>query len=268
MRAPFHDGKGTRWSLLATALVATVLIAFGSFKRGAPPTSRPPLDPALRDLPLYFYPAGDSTRAPRAVVFFFGNDVGFWRPQQRLAWGLTNNQFAVVGFDLRALLNSLPADSAAAHTRFVTAILPIIARSRRELHGDSVPLIIAGHSVGAEIALWTAAYARPPGVVGVLAMSPGSRGHLRISMADLAMIEDNGPGSFALSKVVAKIATQERVAIIRGANDRFATADSGLLSAGGRHTRRFTVPLAGHSFKRILFVIPSVRQALNWMLER
>ena len=110
----------------------------------------------------------------------------------------------------RALLRSLPEDSVAARTIFVSAILPIIARARHELHGDSIPLIIAGHSVGAEIALWTAANARPPGLVGVLALSPGSRGHLKISLADLAMREDNGPGSFAISDIIAAVSPQKR----------------------------------------------------------
>lgn len=44
----------------------------------------------------------------------------------------------------------------------MAAIEPIIAHSRHELGGDAVPLIIAGHSLGAEIAIWTAAYTCEP----------------------------------------------------------------------------------------------------------
>jgi hypothetical protein len=44
-----------------------------------------PRDARLRELPLTFYPSADEGRPPRAVVFFFGNDVGFWAAHQELA---------------------------------------------------------------------------------------------------------------------------------------------------------------------------------------
>ncbi len=50
-----------------------------------------PHDPALQTEPLYFYPARASSRHPKAAVFFFGNDVGFWEPHQKLAERLASH---------------------------------------------------------------------------------------------------------------------------------------------------------------------------------
>src|ERR1700720_564907 len=108
---------------------------------------RPPYvahDPELRRMPVYFYPA--STAAPaRAVIFFFGNDMGFWTPHRDLADYLSGQGYSVVGFDMRTLLAQLPEASPQRDSAFDARILPIIASARHELHADSLPLIIAGH---------------------------------------------------------------------------------------------------------------------------
>jgi pimeloyl-ACP methyl ester carboxylesterase len=225
-------------------------------------------DPGLRGEPVFLYQAADTTRPPRAVIFFFGNDIGFWRPHRQLAASLARSQYAVVGFDIRPLLRRLPAPGPTRDTAFVAAIEPIIARSRHELGADSVPLIIAGHSLGAEIAIWTAAHICEPDVAGVLAMSPGSRSHLRVSVNDIVNgPEPTEPGSFSVADAVGDVPNDERIAIIRGTKDKLARADAALVAAGGDRIERFSVLLAGHSLKGLTMAGFETHRAVDWLLE-
>lgn len=226
-----------------------------------------PRDPVLRRLPLYFYPAADSGRAPHALVFFFGNDVGFWEAHQALATRLAGDDYSVVGFDVKRFLETLPDAPAARDSAFAAAISPIIQRSRHELGADSVPLVIAGHSIGAEIALWTAAHAAPPGTVGVLAMSPGMRSHLRVAMSDLLnQGEPHDAGSFDVPTQIAATAPSLRVAIIRGGSDKYGYADSALVAAAPQRVRRFGVPFAGHSMKKLTLAGPVIMRAMQFLV--
>jgi pimeloyl-ACP methyl ester carboxylesterase len=150
----------------------------------------------------------------------------------------------------------------------VQAIRPLIARARHELGGDSVPVIIAGHSLGAEVAIWTAAYAKPAGAAAVLAMSPGSRSHLRVSLSDIMNgPEPTGPGSFAVAQAIMAVPHDERIAIIRGTRDGYIFADSLLLAAGCDRIQRFQVPFAGHSLKRLATSSFETKRALDWLLD-
>ena len=248
-------------------LAALALVAASGCRGGDPPT-RAARDPLLRAQPVFLYGAADTTRPPRAVIFFFGNDIGFWQPHRQLAASLAQSQYAVAGFDLRPLLRSLPAgptrDSA-----FMAAIEPIIARSRHELGADSAPLIIAGHSLGAEIAIWTAAHTCEPGVAGVLAMSPGSRSHLRVSVSDIMNgPEPTEPGSFAVADAVGEVPGDERIAVIRGTKDKLTRADPALIAAGGDRIERFSVLLAGHSLKGLTMASFETHRAVDWLLEQ
>jgi pimeloyl-ACP methyl ester carboxylesterase len=225
-------------------------------------------DPDFRAEPVYLYAAADSTRPPRAVVFFFGNDIGFWRPHRQLAASLAASQYGVAGFDMRPLLRSLPDRAAQRDSAFAARIEPIIAQARHELGGDTVPLIIAGHSLGAEIAIWTAGHVCPPGGAGVLALSPGSRSHLRVSLSDIMNgPEPTGPESFSVPAAIAAIPPDERVAIIRGARDDYVKVDPALMAAGGSRIARYEVPFSGHSLKQLVLAKFEVRRALDWLLD-
>ena len=226
-----------------------------------------PRDPELKKLPLFFYPTA-TLSAARAMVFFFGNDVGFWSPHQELAAYLSRQGYSAVGFDLRSFLADLPDTPPQRDSAFRARILPIIARARHEIGADSLPLIIFGHSLGSEIGIWTAAFAKPPGVVGVVAMSPGLSSHLRISASDLLNgPEPQGEGSFSVPSVVKAMDPGIRIAIVRGSHDKYRYADSALTAAGGARIHVFVVPFAGHSLKRILVAKPIVRHAMEWLLE-
>lgn len=220
-------------------------------------------DASLSRLPLYLY---RTAGPPRAWVFFFGNDVGFWAPHEALAERLAAAGYAVAGFDVKQWLETLPAEQHARETAFVALLPDIMARTRRELDAQEAPLVIAGHSIGAEIALWTAVNATPESLAGVLALSPGMRGHLRATLSDLAEQEPVEQGSFSVAQVIRELPLAIRVAVIRGANDRFASGDSALQRSGGTRLRRFVVPLAGHSLKHLILAGPIVLGAMQFLL--
>jgi pimeloyl-ACP methyl ester carboxylesterase len=227
-----------------------------------------PMDPLLRQAGVLLYPSTDGARPPRAVVFFFGNDVGFWRPHKLLASHLSERGIAVAGFDLRDLLHSLPVMPPERARTFVARIVPIIERSRAALGGASVPLVIAGHSLGAEVALWTAAHALRGEVAGVMAMAPGSRSHLDATLSDILNgPEPTGPGSFSVSDEVRAVPSGERIAIVRGSSDQYRIADVRLVPAGGARLHRFVVPFAGHSLKGGILVADAVQRAMDWLLQ-
>lgn len=258
-----------RWLILSAVVagVGVAAIAIDHYVSG-PVVPYVPHDASLRTLPLYFYPAeeGDSTH-PRAFVFFLGNDVAFWRPHEELSFRLAGEGYAVVGLDNRKFLGALPSGVAERDSAYRTDIVALIARTRHELHADSAPVILAGHSSGAETALWIAAHVPPHGLKGVLAMSPRSSGHLRVTAADLANAEPSGPGSYSTIALTGSLPDSIRVALVRGEHDPFARYDSAFVAAGPDHVRLWRVPFAGHSLQRLLIVGPMVDHAVEWILR-
>lgn len=228
-------------------------------------------DPVLRALPLYFYPAASRPDVRHPMVFFFGNDVGFWEAHQRLAERLAGHGYSVVGFDERALLKALPAGPPAARREaYATRIAAIIARARHELgDDDTLPIIIGGHSIGAELAVWTAAQVPVPRLVGVLALSPGARGHLGVSISDVMNAgEPRGEDSFAVADEAVALPAGVRLAIVRGQHDEYRYADSALVASGRGRAKRYWVPFAGHSLKSIVFSGPVVDLAIRYAAGR
>lgn len=249
-----------------TRRIALTLLVLAGCSGPKPPYV--PRDPELKKQPLYIYPASAGAK-PKAFVFFFGNDIGFWTPHQELSAYLSNQGYSVVGFDMRSFLGDLPDNSPSQRdSAFTTRIDSLIARARHELQADSLPLIIVGHSLGAEVAIWTAAYAKPPRTVGVVSLSPGMRSHLRISASDLLNgPEPTGPDSYSVPDAVHALNPNIRLAIIRGSHDSYRQADSALTAAGGNRAHVYVVPLAGHALKRIILAKPIVRRSMDWILE-
>ena len=254
----------SRFAFSLTGAVVGVVLAASS---GNGQSTRVAGDASLGGQQVSLFPAADTTRPPRAVIFFFGNDIGFWLPHRELAASLARSQYAVAGLDMRPLLGALPDERRAHDSAFAAAIEPLIVSARHQLGGDRVPLIIAGHSLGAEVAIWTAAHACIPGVAGVLALSPGTRSHLRVSWSDIMNgPEPTGPESFSVAEAIAAVPGIARIAIVRGSRDQYAAADSALLAAGGDRIQRFVVPFAGHSLKRLATSGYETRRALDWLL--
>ncbi|NUQ22016.1 MAG: hypothetical protein HOQ09_13790 [Gemmatimonadaceae bacterium] len=221
-------------------------------------------DGRLARLGVVMYTPAD---APRALVVFFGNDVGFWGPHQQLAADLAGDGYAVVGVDIRPLFASLPDRSPQRDSVCAATIADIVARARSELSLRDAPLVVAGHSLGAELALWTGAHVPLEHLAGLLALAPGSRSHLQVSPSDLLGREPTGPESFALSDVMVVLRDHGiDVAIVRGANDKLRDADSVLIASGGPRTRKFLVPFAGHSMRKLVLARFSIEDALRWLL--
>jgi pimeloyl-ACP methyl ester carboxylesterase len=259
---------GMRRMARATRLLrfAFPLLAAACFRSDpAPYTAH---DAALSAFPLYFYPTVDSTKPARAFIFFLGNDIGFWGAHQDLAKRLAGAGYDVVGFDVKAYFAELPEDTLARANAFRDSVRVMIGLARHELHADSMAVIVGGHSIGAELASWIARNAPPPNLSGLLLISPGARGHLRVSIADLAMSgEPTEPGSFSVAENIAALAPNIRVALVRGTDDRYRSVDPELVKAGGKRMDRWAVPWGGHSMRNILLAGPFIERAISWDLQ-
>jgi pimeloyl-ACP methyl ester carboxylesterase len=242
-----------------------VLLALVAGCESGPKIPYVPRDAALRTEPLLFYPARD--RPARAFVLFLGNDVGFWKPHEELAWRLAENGYDVVGLDVKKYLAQLPEDEPARDSSFDASIGPLIARARRELGADSLPVVVGGHSFGAEVAFWIALHRPPSRLVGVLAMSPRSTGHLVVTPYDLLNHEASGPYSFSTINAVTSIAPGVRIALVRGAKDPFRRHDAAFVAAGGPRLRYFPIPFANHSLRKLLIAGPIIEHAVEFLIE-
>jgi pimeloyl-ACP methyl ester carboxylesterase len=258
--------------IVVVVLVAGVVLARGwgltLVRRSAPATPYIVRDSAVRHDYIYFYPARTENGAPpRALVVFLGNDVGFWDPHKELAERLAGAHYAVAGLDIRGYLATLPEAHPAREDAFASGAPALIARMRAELNADSLPIVLGGHSFGAELAFWLAANAPPRGLAGVLAMSPRGSGHFVVTAADLANEEPAGVGAFSTIDAAHRIASNVRIAIIRGSKDQFARHDADFESAGGSRLQVYRVPLAAHSLKKLLLAGPIIEHAMEWMLQ-
>ena len=249
------------------AWLILLLCAAGCFRSDPAPYT--PRDARLAAFPLYFYPAIDSTKPAKAFVFFLGNDIGFWGAHQDLAKRLAKSGYDVVGFDVKAYFAKLPDDTLARAAAFRDSVRVMIALARHELRADSMPVVVGGHSIGAELASWIARNAAPPNLSGVLLISPGARGHLRVSLADIAMSgEPTEPGSFSVAENIAALPPALRVSLVRGTDDRYRSVDPDLMKAGGARMERWAVPWGGHSMSNILLAGPFVERALAFVGPR
>jgi alpha-beta hydrolase superfamily lysophospholipase len=251
----------------ARRLPSLALLMAACFRTDAAPYT--PRDPRLAAFPLYFYPTVDSTKPARAFVFFLGNDIGFWGAHQDLAKRLAGAGYDVVGFDVKEYFAKLPADTLERANAFRDSVRVMIALARHELHADSMPVVVGGHSIGAELASWIARNAAPPNMCGLLLIAPGARGHLRVSLADLAMSgEPTEPGSFSVSENISALGNGVRVALVRGTDDRYRSVDPELMKAGGARMERWAVPWGGHSMRNIFLAGPFIERAVGSVVRR
>jgi pimeloyl-ACP methyl ester carboxylesterase len=226
-----------------------------------------PRDPLLQREPLYFYPARGELK-PKAGIFFLGNDLGFWGPHQKLAQRLADHGYAVVGFDIKAFLERYPDSPALRDSILVHDVPTLMKRSLHELGADSRPIVLAGHSFGADLALWTEANARPSGVVGVLALGPTKRDHPTVTLRDqINAGEPTEPGSFAVADEIRNTPADVRIALMRGASDKERKSDPAFIDAGGSRMSYTIIPFASHSLKSLIIVGPMIEHALDDLLE-
>jgi pimeloyl-ACP methyl ester carboxylesterase len=227
-----------------------------------------PRDVELRREPLYFYPnvAGEPTKA---AIFFFGNDLGFWEPHQKLARRLSRNGYAVVGFDVKRFLDRLPDSDAVRDSVLAHEVPNLVVRSFKELNAGHAPVIVGGHSFGADLALWTEAHASIPGVIGLLALGPTKRDHPRVTLNDkINFGEPTEPGSFAVVDEIRREPANVRIALLRGAGDKERREDPSFVAAGGNRIEYTVIPFASHSLKSLIIAGPMIEKAIEDLLAR
>ena len=254
--------------VFATVGVLSILLAIAWWVLWPRSLPRPDYRPHIAELrgeEVFVYPPGQSPL--RGTIVFFGNDVGFWQPHQRLADFLSRQGYAVVGFDLRKLLKSSPnAPQSERDAMIGDSLGRLMAESLTEFHGEKLPLLLMGHSLGAEVAVWAAAHIAQPRVTGIVALAPGGRGHLAITAADfLSSAVPTGPESFSVAELVKALPAGVRVALVRGAYDGYRGADPEIVAAGRERLQKFTIPFAGHALKKILLARYVVRSAIEWV---
>lgn len=261
-RATWRGG----WGRAAAGALMLCTVA-GCFR--PEPSPYTPHDPSLAALPLYFYPTADTTAPAKAFVFFVGNDIGFWGAHQELSKRLAGAGYDVVGLDVKVYFGRLPDDDTLRSRVFADSVRAMIERARHELGADSTPVVLGGHSLGAEIASWIAVHAPPPRLAGVLLISTRGRGHLRATLYDIAnRTAPSEPGSYSVADNIAALPAGVRVALVRGTDDRFRAIDGELLKAGAGRIDKWSVPWGGHSMSNILLAGPFVERALAWTLAR
>lgn len=253
-------------ALAALVVVTACAIWYARRPSKGHPSALVPADTSLRHEWLYFYPS-HSAKPAHGIVVLFGNDVSFWEPHQDLAWRLADDGFSVVGIDLRRFLNTLPSDEPQRDSAFAAAMPVLIAKARHALDGDSLNLIVGGHSFGAELAFWVAARRPPPRLVGVLALNSRSTGHLFISSRDWLNEEASGPWSFSIPDLIRDTDPHVRIALVRGEKDRFRIHDPDLVAAGGSRLRRFVIPFAAHSLTTMLVAAPIISRAVRFLAD-
>ncbi len=260
-----------RLRAVAITLGALVAVGYGVVRYAhrpskGHPSAFLPADTSLHHDWFYFYPSQLEGRA-RALVFFFGNDVAFWEPHQDLAWRFAGEGYSVVGLDARKFLQTLPSAEPQRDSAFGVAIARAIASCRHALDADSLPVILTGHSFGAELAFWTALHAPPPHLAGILSLNTRSTGHLFITPGDLLNHEASGAWSFSVIDAARDIDPKVRIALVRSEHDPFKDHDPAFEAAGGARMKRFVIPLASHTLKTILVAGPLVSRALRYLTD-
>ena len=230
------------------------------------PSALVPADARLRYDWLYFYPSHRSG-TPAGFIVLFGNDVAFWGPHQDLGWRLADDGYSVLGVDVRKFLATLPSDEPQRDSAFGVAMPALISRARHELGADTLPVIIGGHSFGAELAFWIAANRPPPRLVGVLSLNTRSTGHLFITPSDWLNKEASGPWTFSAVVAVRRLDPRVRVALLRGAHDPFRGHDPEFLAAGGSRIKRYEIPMAGHALSTMLLAGPLISRAARFLSD-
>ena len=168
---------------------------------------------------------------------------------------------------MKVLFDRLRGDEAARARLFGDSVTVMIRLARHELGADSIPVVLGGHSLGAEVASWIAVHSAPPQLQGLLLISSRSRGHLSATLSDIAnRSAPSEPGSYSIAENIAALPKSVRVALVRSTDDRFRDADAELLRAGAGRIDKWSVPWGGHSMSNILLAGPFVERALAWTL--
>ncbi len=149
----------------------------------------------LRRGPFTVYAFSSKLPQTKALIVFGSGDWGWGGWEESVAYDLCHAGYAVAGIDCMAYaktdydLDTLRSDYGR-----------ITQTAEASLGLPSPPVIIGGFSMGAEQAVPVAAGPHPPaGMIGLLLVSPESRGRYGLRSSDQMDIPPTGPGTFAMT---------------------------------------------------------------------
>jgi hypothetical protein len=154
-------------------------------------------------------------------------------------------------------------------------VAELLEHARHEFHDDSLPIVISGHSLGADCAAWTVAHVQIRNLAGLLMLSPTRRSHLYATVRDRAFLgEPTEPGSYAASEMIPLLPAGIPVVVMRGDNDSHNIGDRDLVRAiimSGHATSvnmaYKKIPLAGHSLRSLVIVGPVIVSVLDNIVD-
>jgi len=148
-----------------------------------------------RPLTVFQFPA---MKAPLAVILFASGDGGWIEWEESVSRNLQANGYTVIGIDSSDYAKT-DYDEAMLQADFST-----IARATMAAYkSPPPPLIVGGWSMGAAQAIAVGGGPnRPPSLVGLLLVSPSSRGRFGLRVSDRVDILPTGPGTFSVEDFI------------------------------------------------------------------
>jgi type IV secretory pathway VirJ component len=252
----------SRWPLGAAGILALAGAAFFFFHGGRQPFGGEELGAGLSSqrMSVRLY----SPAMPcRAVILFASGDGGWTSFEDRICRSLSSRGFAVAGWDFLRY-----AKAGAYDQRMLSADFSAVLEETKRALGIAgpVPVIFAGYSSGAEQAAAAGAFApRPPGLAGLLLISPGERGRYGISLSDLMGFTPRGAGSFAMADLAPSL-SELRIVQIHGEHDPLDSTEW-LKRLDATHDLK-TYPGGWHFFKGgPPDFLRMLDDAIDWILE-
>jgi hypothetical protein len=145
---------------------------------------------------IHKYPA--KLPRPKAVILFGSGDGGWLGWEDTMGHNLQNHGYTVMGIDCNDYA-ATDYDLATMQADYAT----IARAAMKDYPWLPPPLIIGGWSMGAGQAIAVAGGPnRPPGLTGLLLISPCSRGRYGVRVADRLDILPKGPGTFAVADFI------------------------------------------------------------------
>lgn len=194
----------------------------------------------LRHRPFTVFEFPAKKTPPSALILFGSGDGGWGSFEERVCQELQSKGYTVFGID--------SADYAKTDYDLATiqADYSTIVQKGLDAYKTDVPVIIGGWSMGAAQAVAACGGPNPPpGLVGMLLVSPCSRGRYGLRVSDRLEVLPTGPGTFALSDFVYRL-NDIRIAQWHAGND---TIDSTAWLADLRTAHReYDFPNVWHDF--------------------
>lgn len=246
----------------ATAWAAKLLLMLAaacSGHKGAPAVPNAVLPTPRGNFSLQlFAPQGEA----KGLVLFGSGDGGWSYFEDKVVRALADNGYAVVGWDCRNY-----ADLGAYDQRRVAAdARAALEKGRAFFRCGDRPVILGGWSTGAEQMVAVAASAdRPPGVRGLLLLSPGERGRYGITVTDLLGVTPRGPDTFALADMGKSLVGLKLVQFHGEDDDLDQTAWLGGLAVP---CKLEVYPKAGHNFDGAApAFLERLSRAAEWLIH-